>query len=105
MSTKSTVDLRAELAELVKRKAEIAVSVNIENDLFTVSSRHNKKKQYRLAVKTKTTDDFNRENIVYIEDRIDSSRFKGATRRLYEQFLGYVRIFTSIRNPRTLRIR
>lgn len=27
MSTKSTVDLRAELAELVKRKAEIAVSI------------------------------------------------------------------------------
>lgn len=26
MSTKSSVDLRAELAELVKRKAEIAVS-------------------------------------------------------------------------------
>lgn len=27
MSTKSSVDLRAELAELVKRKAEIAVSI------------------------------------------------------------------------------
>lgn len=33
MSTKSSVDLRAELAELVKRKAEIAVSIDNRQNL------------------------------------------------------------------------
>jgi len=34
MSTKSPVDLRAELAELVKRKAEIAVSTHVEINFY-----------------------------------------------------------------------
>lgn len=37
MSTKSSVDLRAELAELVKRKAEIAVSSDNNIEKFTIS--------------------------------------------------------------------
>lgn len=37
MSTKSSVDLRAELAELVKRKAEIAVSVYRNSSTLRIS--------------------------------------------------------------------
>lgn len=41
MSTKSSVDLRAELAELVKRKAEIAVSTEaiVKLRLFLINFR------------------------------------------------------------------
>lgn len=40
MSTKSSVDLRAELAELVKRKAEIAVSKKYHRIHYRAIEKH-----------------------------------------------------------------
>lgn len=51
MSTKSPVDLRSELAELVKRKAEIAVSTHVTYKFLCMRQKTLKYRKTRLRVR------------------------------------------------------